>query len=70
LRALSLPGRDTPATGLPAPAFEVIAKDPAGYPEQHLRAFLEKPHWPITAFILSPSDIDDILAYPATLLRR
>jgi hypothetical protein len=43
---------------------------PAGYPEQRLPALLEKPHWPITAFMLSPSDIDTILAYLATLLRR
>jgi len=66
----ALPGQEPPATGLPAPAFELMANDPAGYPEERLRSFLQQPHWPMTAFILSPSDIDNILAYLATLRQR
>jgi len=65
----AVPGQEPPATGLPAPDFEVITNDPADYPEDRLRTFLQKPHWPMTAFILSPSDIDNILAYLARLRR-
>jgi cytochrome c553 len=48
---------------LGAPAFETIAKNPDLYTPARLRAFLQKPHWPMTQFILSPSDIDNILAF-------
>lgn len=50
-----------------APSFEAIAKDPGTYPPERLRAFLQRPHWPMTQFILSPSDIDNILAFIAGL---
>lgn len=60
----------TPGTGLPAPAFEVMANDPTIYTEERLRTFLQKPHWPMTGFILSPSDVDNILAYLTTLRHR
>jgi mono/diheme cytochrome c family protein len=63
----AIPGFPAPDTGLSAPAFTTIANDPTSYPEKQLRTFLQKPHWPMTAFILSPSDIDNILAYLATL---
>ncbi|MEZ5830528.1 MAG: hypothetical protein R3D05_05075 [Dongiaceae bacterium] len=46
-----------------APPFERIAKDPAAYPPEQLRAFLQKPHWPMGQFILSPSDIDNVMAF-------
>jgi mono/diheme cytochrome c family protein len=59
-----------PAAGLAAPAFEAIANDPAVYTEERLRAFLQKPHWPMTGMILSPSDIDNFNAYLTTLRRR
>ncbi len=59
-----------PATGLPAPSFKVMANDPTIYTEERLRAFLQKPHWPMTGFILSPSDVDNILAYLTTLQHR
>lgn len=48
---------------LDAPAFAEIAKNPDLYPPERLRAFLQKPHWPMTQFILSRSDIDNILAF-------
>jgi mono/diheme cytochrome c family protein len=60
----------TPATGLPAPAFKVMANEPEVYPEERLRAFLQRPHWPMSGFILSPSDIDNILAYLTTLRQK
>lgn len=70
LRRLSFaPGREKPATGVPARSFTTIAGDPDVY-TQRLRASLEKPHWPMGGLILSPSDIDNILAYLATLRRR
>lgn len=46
-----------------APPFERIAKNPDAYPPRRLRAFLQKPHWPMSQFILSVSDIDNILAF-------
>jgi mono/diheme cytochrome c family protein len=58
------------AAGVAAPAFQAIADDPAVYTEERLRAFLQKPHWPMTGFVLSPSDVDNILAYLTTLRHR
>jgi mono/diheme cytochrome c family protein len=58
------------AHGLPtveAPSFQVIADTPDTYTEQRLRAFLIKPHWPMEQFHLSPSDIDNIVAYVNSL---
>ena len=46
-----------------APAFTAIAGDPETYTEQRLRRFLHAPHWPMTQFILSKSDIDHLIAY-------
>ena len=48
---------------LNAPAFDIIAKNPDVYSPTRLRAFLQKPHWPMTQFILSPRDVDNILAF-------
>ena len=59
-----------PAAGLEAPGFEAIANDPAAYPEERLRAFLQKPHWPMTGYILSPANLDHIIAYLSTLRHR
>jgi mono/diheme cytochrome c family protein len=68
----AIPGfsANPPAAGLAAPAFETIANDPAVYTEERLRAFLKKPHWPMTGFILSPSDTDNLIAYLTTLRHR
>jgi mono/diheme cytochrome c family protein len=66
----ALPDHPAPATGLPAPSFTTIAEDPDVYTEERLRASLAKPHWPMGGLILSPSDIDNILAYLATLRHR
>lgn len=48
---------------LGAPAFETIARKPDVYTDERLTKFLQRPHWPMTQFILSPSDIDNILAF-------
>jgi len=48
---------------LNAPSFEEIAADPRTYPPERMRTFLTRPHWPMTQFVLSHKDIDDILAY-------
>ncbi len=58
------------AQGLPtveAPSFQTIAENPEAYPEQRLRTFLLQPHWPMAQFRLSPSDIDNIVAYVRSL---
>ena len=46
-----------------APPFAVIARAKRTYPEARLRTFLRRPHWPMTRFILSGRDIDNIMAY-------
>jgi mono/diheme cytochrome c family protein len=58
------------AQGLPtveAPPFQAMADNPGTYTEPRLRAFLVKPHWPMEQFHLSPSDIDNIVAYLRSL---
>lgn len=60
----------TPNTGLPAPSFQAMADDAAVYTEERVRAFLQEPHWPMTGFVLSPADVDNILAYLETLRHR
>ena len=54
---------------LGAPTFETIAKTPGVYTPARLRMFLQKPHWPMTQFVLSLSDIDNILAFIERLRR-
>ncbi len=53
-----------------APPFHVIANDPQRYPDQALRAFLRKPHYPMQGFVLSERDIDNIIAFLHTLRRK
>jgi len=48
---------------LNAPGFAEIAKNLDVYTPARVRAFLQKPHWPMAQFILSPGDIDNILAF-------
>ncbi len=57
---------DAPAPeveGMAPPPFSEIAANPRIYSETRLRSFLQRPHWPMQALILSPRDIDDLLAY-------
>ncbi len=58
-------GAESLAT-LDAPAFDAIAAAPETYTAARLRAFLQKPHWPMGQFRLSPNDIENILAFIKT----
>ena len=46
-----------------APPFQTIADQPDVYTHDRLKAFLRKPHFPMKSFILSPSDIDNLIAF-------
>ena len=56
-------GYESQAANVGAPSFAVIAADKATYTEGRLRAYLQKPHWPMQQFVLSRSDINHIVAY-------
>ncbi|MFO1039987.1 MAG: hypothetical protein U1E45_24355 [Geminicoccaceae bacterium] len=64
-----IPGDDDNQSGevLRAPALDLMANEPATYTEERIRSSLQKPHWPMGGIILSPTDIDNILAYFGTL---
>ena len=67
-----VPGH-TPARGvaeLGAPPFRVIAHASETYTAARLRAFLRRPHWPMTKFILSQADIENFLSYIESLRRQ
>ncbi len=58
--------------GLPtvnAPPFQTIADEREKYSDERIRKFLRKPHWPMGQFILSPRDIENLVAYFASLRR-
>ena len=57
--------RKTPA--IEAPSFAEMALDPGTYPPEDLRRSLQKPHWPMGQFRLSPRDIDSLLAFIESL---
>jgi cytochrome c553 len=46
-----------------APSFQSIADRPEVYPQTRLETFLRQPHYPMTRFILSRSDIDNLVAF-------
>lgn len=54
---------------LNAPPFQAIANRPAVYTDERLRRFLRQPHFPMAKFTLSPSDIDNLVAFIASLRR-
>ena len=62
--------RDRLQPAVKAPPFRVMANDPRKYPEEALRAFLRKPHYPMQGYILSRRDIDNIMAFLHTLVRK
>ena len=66
-----IPGYEAPHGRAPvdAPPFQTIADQPQVYTVERLRSFLAKPHFPMTKFILSSSDIDNLTAF-IELLRR
>lgn len=65
--ALSTPASSVGgATSSGAPAFTAIARDPAWTPER-TRAFLLRPHQPMPPLELSSLEIDEVLAYLASV---
>jgi cytochrome c553 len=46
-----------------APDFQTMADQPEVYTTARLKAFLSKPHFPMTKFIFSASDIDNLVAF-------
>ncbi len=53
-----------------APSFQSIADQPETYPPDRLAAFLRQPHFPMTQFVLSRSDIDNVIAFIERLRGR
>lgn len=49
--------------GFDAPDFTVIAADPATYTRARLTMILRAPHYPMTTFVLSTVDIDNVVAF-------
>ena len=49
------------------PSFRSIANQPTVYTRARLRSFLRQSHYPMTKFVLSPSDIDNLIAYIQSL---
>ena len=59
-----------PIEGLPtvdAPDLGEVANNPQKYPPERVRDWLRDPHYPMAGFILSPSDIDNIMAFIESL---
>jgi len=50
-----------------APTFAALAAELDGDGEARFRRFLARPHWPMRQFTLSPSDIDNIVAFMQSL---
>ncbi len=46
-----------------APDFQAIADDRKTYTRERLAAFLRQPHFPMRKFVLSESDIRNIIAF-------
>ncbi len=62
--------RYNPIEGLPtvnAPDLGMVANNPEKYPLDRLRGWLRRPHYPMAGFILSPSDIENIIAFIESL---
>ena len=55
------------AEGVNAPPFQTIADNPDRYPVDQIRAFLQRPHFPMGKFTLSPSDIENLIAFIESL---
>lgn len=50
-----------------APPFQSIADQPDTYTPDQIRQFLQHPHYPMAKFVLSSSDIDNIIAFIQSL---
>lgn len=55
---------------LNAPPFKEIADNPGVYTDARIRAFLQKPHYPMEPIILSRRDIDSLIAFIHTMRDR
>ena len=53
-----------------APDFQKMADNPDVYTHERLRTFLSKPHFPMTKYILSSSDIDNLVAFIEALRKN
>lgn len=53
-----------------APDFQKMADHPNVYTHERLKAFLSKPHFPMTGYILSASDIANLVAFIEALRRK
>lgn len=62
------PGARAPMPG--APEFQDIADNPDTYTSGRLRTFLRQPHFPMKRITLSPSDIENLVAYFESLRGR
>jgi hypothetical protein len=50
-----------------APPFQSIADRPEIYSDEQMRRFLRQPHFPMEKFVLSSTDLDDIIAFIKSL---
>jgi len=53
-----------------APDFQKMADHPGVYTHERLKAFLSKPHFPMTKYILSAADIDNLVAFIEALRKK
>ena len=58
------------AADLGAPPFATIANNPQSYDPKELQTWLRRPHWPMQQFMLSDRDIDNLLAFIASLRKN
>ena len=58
------------AAQLGAPSFAAIANNPQSYDPKELQTWLRRPHWPMHQFMLSDRDIDNLLAFIASLRKN
>ena len=58
------------AAELGAPSFVSIANDSQSYDPKKLHAWLRQPHWPMQQFVLSERDVDNLLAFIASLRKK
>ncbi|MEZ5668184.1 MAG: hypothetical protein R3F55_12250 [Alphaproteobacteria bacterium] len=60
-----VPGMAPPAVAAPdhGPSFLEIAADTQTYSRAWLTSFLRRPHYPMTTFILTPVEVDNIVSF-------
>jgi mono/diheme cytochrome c family protein len=55
------------SAALVGPPFQSIADQPTVYTRDKITEFLRQPHYPMTKFVLSSSDIDNLVAFIESL---